>query len=149
MHGSHSDVARMIGEFPELTFIAPVGLARGFSRTESRMLGHWMRDKSDKEATQAANATRGAAPAAAPGAPTLRNSMVDAYSRGDGRLGERAEQLRVRSRLVAFTQAALAASSYNWTMLAGDKSDWLVLFPWVEAGAPADVAEADPPAMED
>ena len=45
IHGSRADVSRMISEFPPLPFALPDDLARGFTRTESRMLGHWLRDK--------------------------------------------------------------------------------------------------------
>ena len=57
--------------------------------------------------------------------------MEDAYSRGEGRLGERAEQTRARMRLVSFLRLALAylELSTPWTSLPADPSGWRSLLP--------------------
>ena len=59
--------------------------------------------------------------------------MEDVYTRGEGRLGERSEQIRVRSRLASCLRAAIAALPIPWTDLAGDESDWRRLLPSIVA----------------
>ena len=139
IHGSSTDVGRMIGEFPRPHFELPDDLRRGFTRTECQMLGHWLREKDQsKESAGAPD------PAPSGVGATLRDSMVDAYSRGAGRKGECAEQLRVRARLVLFVRIALAAWGRSWTMLAGDATDWHVVLPFTSENVAAVATAAQP-----
>ena len=128
VHGSWSDAARAIGEFPRVPFALDPDLVRGFSRHEGRVLGHWRRDKN----AEAPGPPRlGAGPARPPGAQDEHGAMEDAYSRGEGRLGERAEQLRARARLTSFLRLALAhmEQSTPWPSLPADASGWSSLLP--------------------
>ena len=43
-----------------------------------------------------------------------RNLMSERYARGAGRSGERAEQLRIRRRLISFARRALQAWCAHW-----------------------------------
>ena len=125
-HGTLADIARMISEFPSAPYQLTEDLRRGFSRGEMRMLGHWRRDKNAPAET--APPPRGAGPAVPPGAQTTRNVMEDRYTRGDGRCGERAEQMKVRRRFWTFVQAAMVdfgrLRAGGWRSLAGDAQDW-------------------------
>ena len=133
VHGTWSDAARMISEFPQVPYALPVELQRGFTRAEVRMLGHWLRDKN---APDDPAPPRGARPAQPPGGAQQRQEMLDAYTRGAGRLGERTEQITVRRRIVAFIRAALTGAGCDWRTLKGDITDWSVVV--AEGPSPTD-----------
>ena len=115
LHGSLSDYARFIGEFPEAPFPLPPPLRRGFTRTEVRELGHWLRDKNEPD--DVPPSARGSGPAAPPGARPQRGAMEDGYTRGDGRIGERGSQLQVRTRLLQYLAAAVRAAAAGWMQM--------------------------------
>ena len=119
----------MISEFPQLPFPLPQPLQRGFTRTETRALGHWLRDKN---APTCEPPRLGSGPARPPGAPQERGQMEERYTGGDGRHGERSEQLAVRGRYVDFLACAFAAWGRPWTELPGDASDWRLVLPLTE-----------------
>ena len=123
----------MIGEFPPVQFSLPASLECGFSRNEQRMLGHWMRDKNAADDQPARS--RSAAPAAPPGAATQREACEDLYSRGDGRSGERSEQVSVRGRLASFLQHTMAAAGItrdNWPQaMPPGQHGWRTLLPFM------------------
>jgi len=108
MHGSCPDIARWIGESPIFPFSVATHLSNGFSVMDWRELGHWRRDAHGASVPTAPVARAGGPSnaAAAPGAGALRDQMGLAYSSGEGRLGERAAQLSVRSRLMVVFRAA-------------------------------------------
>ena len=121
-HGSMSDVMRLIGMHPQVPYPLEEDLRRGFSRTERRISGHWLRDKSEPD--EAPVEWRGARPAQPPGAAPRRDQMEDAYTRGAGRFGERSEQIRARLRLWRFLQAAYRYYGRDWQTLPDDGSAW-------------------------
>ena len=135
MHGTPSDAARMAGEFPPVPWVQGTALERGFSKPERRMLGHWLR--AQHEASERPDEARGAGPAAPPGARAARDDMDDRYTRGEGRGGERCEQLRVRGRLVDFLRMALhqygVRTGRSWRDLPRDPAGgWRAIFPFME-----------------
>ena len=97
---------RAVGVYPRVPFTLEWDLQRGFSRAERRAAGHWLRAKGEPDEQPVQR--RGNGPAAPPGAADARDNMEDYYSRGEGREGERAEQLRLRLRLSKYMRAALA-----------------------------------------
>jgi hypothetical protein len=129
IHGSWSDLLRSVGEFPTVPFPLEQDLVRGFGRYDCRVMGHWRRDKNAPD--DAPPQARGSAPAAPPGAASRRDEMEDLYARGEGRTGERLEQLRVRGRAFRFFQAAMRAVTFDWRSLACDASDWRRVLPSV------------------
>ena len=127
IHGALADIARMVSEFPQLPFALPEHLRRGFTRTEVRMYGHWLRDKNATD--EAPPQRRGNGPARPPGAAAARREMGDRYSRGEGRLGERAEQLTARRRIMELLALAYREWGRSWLELPRDPSGWTVLLP--------------------
>jgi hypothetical protein len=130
IHGTLADVLRAIGEFPRVRYELPPDLARGFTRYEARIAGHWRRDKNAPD--YVAPQSRGAGPAVPPGAASQRDASEDLYSRGEGRMGERAEQLRVRGRAWSFLRVARRAWGGQWQDLLGDASDWPTILAFVD-----------------
>ena len=54
--------------------------------------------------------------------------MEDGYTRGEGRMGERGSQVRVRSRLLRYLAAAVRAAGSHWMAMALDgPSAWGLL----------------------
>ena len=125
-HGTFSDWGRAIGPSPIPYFAHPPDeVFLGFTDPDANALGHWLRDANAKAPPEsqpppgrgrgrgAAAAARGAGTgrraAVAPGAPATAGEMVYLYTTGDGRVGERETQLRVRARLMAWASRSLAA----------------------------------------
>ena len=133
LHARDSDLMRAIGEHPVVAYPLAADLRRGFTRTERRAAGHWLRDKSEPDEQPLAQ--RGAGPAAPGGAAAARDNMEDYYSRGEGREGERAEQLRLRLRLARFVRAALAHWGGDWRTLECKRTEWSIVVPEIAADA--------------
>ena len=113
-HGTGADMARFMGE------------AGGFSEPDARALGHWLRDRNAPQPDpRRAPGNPGAnAPA---GVGDLRGAMTMRYSSGDGRHGERQEQLAVRSKLVHVVRESLARFGRPWVELPAGTADWAIL----------------------
>jgi hypothetical protein len=133
LHARDSDLMRAIGEHPVVAYPLAADLRRGFTRTERRAAGHWLRDKSEPDEQPLAQ--RGAGPAAPGGAAAARDDMEDYYSRGEGREGERAEQLRLRLRLARFVRAALVHWGGDWRTLECKRTEWSIVVPEIAADA--------------
>lgn len=122
-HGTGADMARFLG----------------FPHDEIRALGHWLRDRNAPADNEAARLAHGRAHADA------RKAMSVRYTQGPGRLGEREQQLKVRSKLCECVRAALQrhiqavdadrdAPMRSWLTLPGVGSDsgtadWQILRP--------------------
>ena len=115
-HSTGSDMCRFAGE------------RAGFTETDAREAGHWLRDKNAPQAD----------PRRVPGAPTRgmpdgrpcsRGSMSLRYSQGNGRRGEREAQLDVRARLIELVRKGLALWGRPWQELPPGTDDWEVLRP--------------------
>ena len=118
-----------------------MGRYLSFSLEENRQLGHWLRDRNaPSEIPVAAPGVRGGGRAV--GAPNLRGTMMIRYTQGSGRRGERAEQLKVRTKLLQSVQEALVKWRYAhsveakqfvdsgrpwWLALPSGIEDWSVL----------------------
>ena len=146
LHGTSADVMRLIGEHPEVPFELPPELARGFNRTDRRISGNWLRDKSESDE----DALDGPARAAPVGAESRRDDVFDLYARGAGREGERAEQLRARGRFVFFLRAAYrhwaSSTGKDWRALPMGREAWAIVAPSMTIGAAGSSAEAAEPA---
>ena len=115
IHGTGPDMARTLNAF---------GL--DFAEHDARALGHWLRDKNAPQPD----------PRRVPGAPTrnqadgqpiARGAMNFRYTQGQGRRGEREEQLDVRARLVEAVERALGRSPQAWWELPKTLDSWDVL----------------------
>ena len=116
-HGTWSDVARMVGESPTFAFDVSAEVAKGFSMDDVEALGHWRR------------IAKHGAPRSSPSGKRKRGqgdnpAMALRYSSGAGRLGEREEQIRVRSRVIALVRAALEAAGQPWSSLPFGPQSW-------------------------
>ena len=117
-HGTGADLVR---------FAASVGQP-GWSEPDARAMGHWLRDKNAPQPDP--RAAKGDAHANKhSGQKNARGIMTHRYAQGSGRRGERSEQLRVRSRLVAMVRDALERFGRPWTELPAGLADWDVLAP--------------------
>lgn len=123
-HGSPSDWAKAIGPFPpHLPYANALEdkPARGFLYEETRALGHWLRDPDDERDApvpaqvhrQRREAGRGGF-GIAPGAPARAGEMQNLYTSGDGRVGTRVEQHRLRGRLADYGKAAIDGWCKHW-----------------------------------
>ena len=112
-HGAGADLVRYLSSLP----------GYDFSEGDIRAIGHWLRDKNapQEQVTRAGRHTVGAA--------NQRGDMAMRYTSGVGRIGERAEQLALRARLIAAVRGALAAYGRHWTTLPRTLEAWSVLFP--------------------
>ena len=112
-HGAGADLVRYLSSLP----------GYDFSEGDIRAIGHWLRDKNapQEQVTRAGRHTVGAA--------NQRGDMAMRYTSGVGRIGERAEQLALRARLVAAVRGALAAYGRHRTTLPRTLETWSVLFP--------------------
>lgn len=109
-HGSGPDMIRYMG------------VEGGFTEGDARAQGHWLRDKNaPQEAPQRGQAARPA------GAGNAREQMERRYTQGEGRMGERAEQLRVRVKLIMAVREALERFGRPWIELPRDLSSWEIL----------------------
>ena len=109
-HGTPADMVRFMGA------------ERGFSKEDARVAGHWLRDR--HAAQEVPSRPSGAVPA---GAPNARGDMDRRYTQGEGRRGERSEQLSLRSRLVAAVRSSLAAAAVPWHGLPRSLASWDIL----------------------
>ena len=109
-HGTGPDMARFMGE------------AGGFTEGDARALGHWLRDRNAPQ--EAARPGQRARPA---GALNAREEMERRYTQGAGRLGERAEQMRVRLKVIMAVRESLAAFGRPWTELPRSLQSWDIL----------------------
>ena len=108
-----------------------MGRVLGFHYDEIRALGHWLRDKN--EAAEAANAIpNGKGSGRSGGALNERGTMQIRYTQGDGRKGERFQQLAIRSKLVAKVRAGLRKFNRHWTSLPSGVRDWVIIDPAVD-----------------
>ena len=106
----------------------PPAPASPFVRDDDRRVGHWLRDRvaaPDDNASRRDHALRA-------GARNNHDDMQRRYSQGEGRLGERAEQLRVRAKLVEYVRAAIERCPTHWTEWPM-ADEWEVLVPSSEA----------------
>ena len=142
LHQWPADAMRVVGDLPTIGFEIDEDLRRGFTQSERRMAGHWLRDAREEGAPAP---PRGAGPARPPGAAAARDGMEDVYSRGAGREGERAEQTRVRWRFVRYVRAALRARApLGWKTLTLADSLESVLMPPTNGGeAGEDIGSGD------
>lgn len=123
LHGSTNDWQKTIGEQPEPPF--PVDSTEppilGFTQPERTAHGHWFGQAEDAPTPQPPQPpTRGRGRArgrgrgrAAQPLPTYREAMPELYSRGEGRLGNREDQLRLSRRLFLYVGRAL----HHWTQV--------------------------------
>ena len=109
-HGTGADLVRFLGE------------RHGFTTTDQRIAGHWLRDRNAARETPA----RPLGQHAQTGAPNGRQLMQNRYTSGAGRCGERHEQLDLRTRLVRVVRDKLANIADLW-QLPFDTSSWMVL----------------------
>ena len=121
-HGTWTDVARMVGEAPSFAFEVSSEVAKGFSMDDVEALGHWRR------------IAKHGVPRSSPGSKRKRSqeeapAMALRYSSGIGRMGEREEQIRVRSRVVALVRAALESWGQPWSRLPLGVHAWDVCKP--------------------
>jgi hypothetical protein len=117
IHGTACDLVR---------FLAAVGLP--FSEPDARATGHWLADRNAPQPD--ARKIPGAPSRRQPdGAPVSHGGMSFRYSQGEGRRGEREEQLDVRSRLNAHLRERLAAVPGGWWTLPRTTESWDVLRP--------------------
>ena len=103
---------------------------RGFSRADARELGHWRRAATAQAAQGGLGEVKlaGHGPARK-GTQAERDFMENAYSRGEGRLGERSAQINVRSHFIRFLQAARAhMGAAPWQELPDGPLGWKQLF---------------------
>ena len=107
-HGTPADLVRFMGA------------ARGFGGNDGRVAGHWLRDR-HAAGDLPVRPGGGARPS---GAPNARADMERRYTQGDGRCGERREQISLRYRLVRAVAASLRASPVPWLELPRDLSSW-------------------------
>ena len=73
-----------------------------------------------------------AAMAPGPGAPAAKGIMALRYSAGEGRRGERSEQLELRRRFIAVVRGGLQRwfeAGKSWLELPAGTADWNVLIP--------------------
>jgi hypothetical protein len=118
-HGSEPDWAKKVGPWPTALPYArrlPADLQppRGFLKEERRALGHWLREQNGEmpSASECAEVLRkrrerGEAGTGIPSGSPARQDMEDRYAAGEGRVGERAEQLRLRRRMALYARAAV------------------------------------------
>ena len=121
-HGTWTDVARMVGENPTFWFEVSPGVAKGFSMDDVEALGHWRRLAKYGAPRNSPGSKRKRSPGDAP-------AMALRYSSGIGRVGEREEQIRVRSRVIALVRAALEAWGQPWSRLPLGVHAWDVCKP--------------------
>ena len=114
-HGSGADMARFMG------------VGRGWLEPHARQLGHWRRDRNAPQEGPAKvpGAPRGRGVPA--GAPCVTGAMSLRYSQGEGRKGERQEQLEVRTRMVRAVREGLSRFGRPWTELPPGTEDWHIL----------------------
>ena len=119
-HGSGPDWARTIGPLPVgLPYAAELAEdpPRGFLREESRAYGHWLRDAEEEESgppTRWQQTDAGVRPArGGPGA-AAHAEMLQRYTEGEGRVGERVSQIRMRGRMADYGAAAIAGWCKHW-----------------------------------
>ena len=113
-HSTGSDMARFAGE------------RAGFTETDARELGHWLRDKNAPQADP--RRVPGAPQRGQPdGRPCSRGAMSLRYSQGRGRRGEREAQLDVRARLTGLVREALELWGRPWQELPPGTDDWEIL----------------------
>ena len=102
-HSWHGTVPDMI------RFLAALGLPAGrpFTEPDARAAGHWLRDKNapQPDPRQVPGAPGRGVP---DGAPIARGGMSFRYTQGQGRRGEREEQLQLRTRFYACVQSAIS-----------------------------------------
>jgi len=109
-HGTGADLVRFLGE------------RHGFTTTDQRIAGHWLRDRNAARETP----VRPVGQQAQTGAPNGRQLMQNRYTSGAGRCGERHEQLDLRTRLVRVVRDKLTGVADLW-LLPFDTSSWMVL----------------------
>jgi len=113
-HATGADMCRFMGE------------RAGFSTTDAREAGHWLRDRNAAQPDP--RRVPGAPTRGAPdGAPCSRGEMSLRYSQGGLRRGERETQLDLRARIVAAVQRALARWGKGWKALPAGTDDWEIL----------------------
>lgn len=115
-HGTGPDMVRFMGT------------EGGFSEGDARAAGHWLRDRHAHQ-----DAPQPGQRAVPTGARNARHEMERRYTQGAGRRGERAEQLRVRVRLVAAVREALQRFGAEWTLLPRNLASWDILLHGQEA----------------
>ena len=74
-------------------------------------------------------ASRSSRPTGLPTSFEATSWLGDRYSRGEGRLGERAEQLTARRRIMELLALAYREWGRSWLELPRDPSGWTVLLP--------------------
>ena len=112
-HGTFNDYMKALGQWIELF---PPGYELGFSKADRDASGHWLSFSStDADATPAPPPKQAAGKAKAVAAQGCESSLMrERYGRGDGRCGERTEQLKIRLRLILVLRRLLARWSAHW-----------------------------------
>ena len=80
-----------------------------FVASDTRAIGHWLRDKNAPQ--ELPRGPHGAVPA---GAANARGDMARRYSQGTGRVGEREEQISVRLRLEDVADLGPQQAARDW-----------------------------------
>ena len=120
-HGTMPDMIRFLAAHG-----LPVG--RRFTEADARAAGHWLRDKNAPQPD--ARMVPGAPGRGVPdGAPIARGGMSFRYTQGEGRLGEREEQLQLRTSFYACVQEALRRVPGGWHTLPKSLDSWDILRP--------------------
>ena len=105
-HGTYCDWMKAVGPWPDLFgCVEP-----GFQRHDRDASGHWLSFASTDQEAVPPPPKKGEKRTRSDG----RNLMSERYARGAGRSGERAEQLRIRRRLISFARRALQAWCAHW-----------------------------------
>ena len=119
------------GTLPDMIrFLAAHGLpvGRRFTEADARAAGHWLRDKNAPQPD--ARMVPGAPGRGVPdGAPIARGGMSFRYTQGEGRLGEREEQLQLRTSFYVCVQEALRRVPGGWHTLPKSLDSWDILRP--------------------
>ena len=110
-HGTPSDLAATIEQWPSYPFALEERDRCGFSRSQVNELGHWLRlrgalhdERPADDYVRAAATGEGRAQ----GTRNQRADQVGRYQRGDGRAGSRSAQIKLRARLIRVMRAAVA-----------------------------------------
>jgi len=113
-HGTGADMTRFMGTELE------------FEEKDARAMGHWLRDKNAPQEVSQPGGHHTV------GARNARDSMSLRYTQGEGRRGERAEQLSLRNRFVIAVRNGLLRAGRSWWDLPKTLESWDVLLPSYE-----------------
>jgi hypothetical protein len=112
-HGTLNDYFKCIGRWPSLFGEHE----EGFSKHDRDAVGHWLSFGATDAEVEPPPPPKRRRDGQAPDrehAGSDRSHMRERYARGEGRGGERAEQLRIRRRGISFIRRAIEAWSRHW-----------------------------------